>query len=194
MKAKLSLLIPLLTIVGLVACTAPLPAPSTTTVAPSSTTTITTTTTTTINLNPSVRLYDNNNTYIGELISTLGGFIEVFNTSLGRSLVFDGLGRIKTSIVYYDYLGCTGEPYFSSGDSYPVDQIARLRVLKNTLNGQNYFIVDPSYPETYKVTRSHRDENDVCTDSTTSGMNVKLIKVSLQFTEPLIMPLSLKYE
>ena len=41
MKAKLSLLIPLLTIVGLVACTAAIPASSTTTVAPSSTTTTT---------------------------------------------------------------------------------------------------------------------------------------------------------
>ena len=41
MKAKLSLLIPLLTIVGLVACTAAIPAASTTTVATASTTTTT---------------------------------------------------------------------------------------------------------------------------------------------------------
>ena len=41
MKAKLSLLIPLLTIVGLVACTAAIPAASTTTVATSNTTTST---------------------------------------------------------------------------------------------------------------------------------------------------------
>jgi hypothetical protein len=41
MKAKLSLLIPLLTIVGLVACTAAIPASSTTTILPASTTTTT---------------------------------------------------------------------------------------------------------------------------------------------------------
>lgn len=144
----------------------------------------------------SLKLYDGNSALLG-VETTFGAaptVMQVYNQALGRKIVFDSEGRIKTSIVAFDNIGCTGDPYFTTGSSYAVEQITRLSVLKNTLNGQNYFMVDPNYQEINKVTRSYRDENNVCTDSTTSGMHAKLIKINLPFVEPLVYPLSFRYE
>ena len=106
MKAKLSLLIPLLTIVGLVACTAAIPVSSTTTVA-------TTSTTTTSTLSPMPILVDANGVEIGYR----AGIDEIYVPSIKRIIVYPLYTSYFPTIpidgyaVYYATTDCSGIGY-----------------------------------------------------------------------------------
>ncbi len=152
-------------------------------------------------LSTRVKLYDGNNVLIGieptigTALSTTGpSNIQAYNQFLGRKVLFDSEGRITARSVRYSSSGCTGDAYYSTGDSYRIDPSINLLVLKNTLNGQNYFITDSSAISQYLNLPSYRDENNVCTNSNTGGTAIKLIKVTLPFVEPLVLPISLRYE
>ena len=106
MKAKLSLLIPLLTIVGLVACTAAIPVSSTTTVA-------TTSTTTTSTLSPMPILVDANGVEIGYR----AGVEEIYIPTIKRVIVYgpnQNEGTIQRQAIFYITADCSGKGYTSS--------------------------------------------------------------------------------
>ena len=110
MKAKLSLLIPLLTIVGLVACTAAIPVSSTsTTVATTSTTT-----TTTVAASPMPILVDANGVEIG----FRAGVEEIYVPSIRRVIVYGPSqlqeGRIAPQAIWYVSIDCSDAGYTPS--------------------------------------------------------------------------------
>ena len=105
MKAKLSLLIPLLTIVGLVACTAAIPVSSTTTVA-------TTSTTTTSTLSPMPILVDANGVEIGYR----AGIDEIYVPSIKRVIIYAASqsGDVSASLIWFATTDCSGTGYTPS--------------------------------------------------------------------------------
>jgi len=108
MKAKLSLLIPLLTIVGLVACTAAIPVSST-----STTVATTSTTTTTVAASPMPIIVDANGVEIGYR----AGIDEIYVPSIKRIIVYPLYTSYSPTIpiegyaVYYATTDCSGIGY-----------------------------------------------------------------------------------
>jgi hypothetical protein len=183
MKAKLSLLIPLLTFVGLVACTAAIPVSSTSTVATTSTTTTTT--------SPVPILVDANGAVLGVPIQD-GVF---YNPQLKRNISYGygELGRyLRNNAIQgsFAYTGndCTGTLYLVASDP----AIAYTWV--HALNG-NFYIVSNTTPATRLQMRSQTAFGYGCgsIDSASTPWNVyALERIDLPFNVPIAMPLYYK--
>lgn len=176
------------------------PGPTTSTTEVTTTTELATTTTTELPTTttttevPRLKLFDGNNDLIGIEPVFVGPNNQAFNQQLGRLVIFDNLGRIKTSDVTFDRPNCSGNAYYSTRDNSPISPQLSLGVIKNTLNFNHYYITDNSVAPVYTALPSYRDDNNVCNNSTFIGNVYRLDEVTLPFQEPIVQPLRLSVE
>jgi len=185
MKAKLSLLIPLLTIVGLVACTAAIPVSST------STTVATTSTTTTSTLSPMPILVDANGVEIGYR----AGVEEIYVPSIKRVITYypnQLEGTIQAQAIFYITTDCSDTGYTSSRGIGGYGQ-PKLYAY-NSFNG--LFTVADSTVSTLMRPGSYNGINGVCIQLNPDNYALESYSavnfVSVPFSIPLVYPLKFK--
>jgi hypothetical protein len=186
MKAKLSLLIPLLTIVGLVACTAPIPVSSTSTVATTSTTT-TTVTASTIPI-----LVDANGVEIGYR----AGVEEIYVPSIRRVIVYVPSqlqeGRIAPQAIWYVSIDCSDAGYTPSTGNGAYGQ-PKLYAY-NSFNG--LFTVADNTDSILMRPGSYKGVDGICIQLNPDNLFLESYSavnfVSVTFSIPLVYPLKFK--
>ncbi len=185
MKAKLSLLIPLLTIVGLVACTAAIPVSST------STTVATSSTTTTVAASPMPILVDANGVEIGYR----AGVEEIYVPSIKRVIAYypNQLdGRIQSQAIFYITTDCSGIGYTSSGGFGAYGQ-PKLYAY-NSFNG--LFTVADNTDSILMRPGSYKGVDGICIQLNPDNLFLESYSavnfVSVTFSIPLAFPLEFK--